>query len=490
MREEIHNLRDKFELLLKDGAVYAAVVRHEEVYLELRTSTTQEERIQTSKVISEYLLRVMSKIDIESLTRDEFDMLRKIVDEHYVFVKHLTREKGIEESVILHLRAQTLALKIGGKVPVDWLKKGSHRAFWLFIVRNYYHHDFFALRLQVPFDYEKGPSIPIYRKDLGVVWIPFNRILIEKDEKKQKFVFSYSEEVLFESDFGYVLGEDYTCFYNGIQRYNIYYATNWIPYDKRDPKEWGEKYILEVWTSSLRHYKDKPSLFYRTHAYMILLDKKGYVRSVGQDALIDIKDYKVLEVLATKPGYGKIATPDRYVLYPTNSRLFQRVSFELTKEQHDKLIELVEKDKKNPLHAMSVQKKNCVSYTMKVLKEILDFEIDGSISGIHIFFKAFLPDRFYRKFMKWFMPWFEKKSPLTKKMLHFFPPYYLAYLITMLGAAAISQNNYRGIKDYRLRDILFTPWKHNVDHPLPLHRALEKHADDNGFIQIKKDRFA
>ena len=489
MRDEIDCLVDKFSLLLQSGPVFIAVKRNKDIFLELRMTTTQEQRVETCKIISEYLLKVVSKIDIEGLQRKEFDVLRKIIDEHYLYVKKVTREKGIDESLVFKLRAQTLSLKLGGKVPEHWLSQEKNRAFFLFVVRNFLHHDFSALRLQVPFEYDKGPSLPIYRREFGLVWLPFNKMTVQKKEKNNKLVFTYLNEVIFETNLRYELGQDYSCFFNGIQKYNIYFAQDWIPYDKRDPNEWGKKYILEVWTSAMRHYKDKPSMFSRTHAYMILLDKEGYVRSVGQDALIDIKDYKVHEVLATKPGYGKIATPDKYVLYPTNSRQFWHVSIELTKEQHDKMIELVEKDKKNPHHFMSVQRKNCVSYTLKMLREVLGFEVDGSIHGMHIFFKAFLPNKYYRMFMKWFVPWYQRRSPRTQKMLYFFPPYYLLFALVVTCGAAISQNNYRGIKDYRLKDVLLFPWLHSVDHPLALHRVLEKHTSEDGFVHIKKDQF-
>lgn len=488
MRKVIEELSHTFETLLNSKHLFVARKTNDTIVLDLTLNQTQEDRLNTCAIVSEYLLDKIQSINIENLRREEFRIVQKIVDEHYVFVKGVTREKGVPEEKITHLRAQTLVLKLGAKIPIQWVKDERHKSFWQFIVRNYLHHDFFALRFQVPFDPVKGPSIPVYREGVGVVWIPFMELSIEEDHQKNRLIYSYQGRELFDSDFDYVLGSDFSCFYTGIQRYNIYYAEKWIPYDKRNPKEWGNKYFLEVWITSIAGAKDHPSMLYRTHAYMILLDKDGYLRSVGQDALIDIKDYKVLEVLSTKPGYGKIATPDRYVLYPTNARNFWSVAIEITKEQHDRIIKLVESDKKNPNHAMSVQKKNCVSYTLRILREILDFDIDASIGCVHIFFKNYMPDRWYRKFMNAFVPWFERRSLFTQKALHFFPPFYLAHLITLTAAWVISQNNYQGERDFNLLTALLTPWKHSVDHPLPLHRVLEKHADENGLILLKKDQ--
>ncbi len=484
----IENLTLKFSLLISGNEPFIAKKTRNSIELIVKKESSIEEKITTCELVSIYLIKAIQKMNLENLQRIEYRAIQQIIDEHYVFVKKVTRIKGLDEATIVKLRAQTLVLKLGGKIPVEWMINENNRPFWLFIVRNYFHQDFFALRLQLPFDYGEGPSIPIFRKGLGLVWTPFSRIMIEKDSDGKGFSFSYEGKPLFATNSSYQLGPNYCCFYNGIQKYNIYNDAKWLPHDKRNPKEWGQRYILEVWITRENVNNDRPSMFARTHAYMMLLDKDGYVRSVGQDALIDFKDYKVWEVLSRKPGYGKISTPDKFVLYPTNARKFWNVSIEISKKQHDEIIALVEKDKSNKNHSMSVMKKNCVSYTMKILREVLGFEVNGAFNGIHIFFKACLPDKWYRRFMKKFMPWYERQPSVVKKVIHFFPPFYLVFLFTAVCGRIITQNSFNGERDYDLLKVLAYPWVLEVDHPLSLHRELEKHADKEGFIQLSKEQ--
>ena len=473
--------------LSEEGVAFIVKEQDKEIKLVAQLVVSLEDELKNCELISNYLLSVIKKLNINELKFEEFHEVRRIVDEHYIYVKKVTRKEGVGEKQTLFLRAQTLSIKLGGKVPVEWLLKEENRAFWLFIIRNYLHHDLFALRLQVPFDYADGPFIPVKLDELGLVWIPFNRMTIEHDLKESKMRYEFEGKFLFDSNLSYVLGNEYSCFYDGIQRYNIYLNTSWIPHEKRNPEEWGNRNLLEVWTVSNKDPK-KPSMFTKTHAYIVLKDRQGYIRSVGQDALIDVKQYNLFEVLSRKSGYGKITTPDKYVFYPTNSRRFWHVKMEVSDQELAKVISIVEADKKNKAHSVSIMKKNCVSYTLKILREALDFDLDASMNGIHIFFKSLLPDHWYRKFMKRFIPWYERQSPTTQKLICFFPPFYIVSVATSIVAWMIAQNNYQGEKDYHLSDLILYPWRLQVDHPLALHRALERIADQKGVVDVKKAR--
>ncbi len=487
MRKTIAQLTKTFSLLSKEGVVFLAQEEGKGVELMQQLNVSLDDELNNCDIISRALITTLKKLNLDDLTFDEFHEVRRIIDEHYMYVKKVTRKEGVSDEQIMFLSAQTLSLKLGGKISIEWLLKEKNKPFWLFITRNYFQHNLFALRLQVPFDYMEGPFIPVKMDELGMVWIPFSRILIEQDDKNSKLTYKFEGKVLFESDLSYDLGSEYSCFYNGIQKYNIYLSTEWIPYEKRNPEEWGEKNLLEIWTTSRKDQK-KPSMFTRTHAYMVLKDRHGYVRSVGQDALIDVKQYQMLEVLSRKSGYGKIATPDKYVFFPTNARRFWHVKIEMSDAELAKVISIVQQDKQNKLHSMSVMKKNCVSYTLKILREALDCELDASLNGIHIFCKSLLPDSWYRKFMKRFIYWIEKQPSSLQKMIYFSPPFYLISVVTSILSRIVAQNSYLGERDYRLLDLILYPWRLQVDHPLALHRVLEKHADQNGFIDISKMR--
>ena len=336
------------------------------------------QHLKNCSLISKYLISTIEKLNIDELDVEEFAEINRIVDEHYVYVKTVTRMGGVSKDKVKKLRAETLVLKLGAKIPAKWMCANENSTFWLFIVRNYFQHDFFSLRLQLPFDYAQGPSIPVYHEGIGLVWVPFNRIKIQKNIKEGKFIYSIEGNELFDSDTSYVLGSEYCCFYNGVQKYNVHIDTKWLPYDKRNPIEWDKKYLCEIWVMSIREKNGSPSYFRKTHAYLKLLDRDGLIRAVGQDILIDVKNYKLLEVLSAKPGYGKITTPDKSVFYPMNSRKFWHATIEITKEEHDKIIAIVEDDKVNRNHTMSVMKRNCVSYVLKLLHKGLGLHVNAS----------------------------------------------------------------------------------------------------------------
>lgn len=483
MRHSVQQLVARFALL---GSRSSFVATGKGAKLQLKKQKIQnlDEKIATCEQVSAFLLATLRKWNIDSLTIEEFQEVQRIVDGHYVYVKKVTREKGIPHETIAFLRAQTLSLKLGGKIPIEWLLQEDHAFFRQFILRNHYQHAFFTLRLQLPFDYQKGPSIPVYRKLFGLTWIFFGEIEVISDEQKGCLTYLFRGEELFTSSTEYVLGEDYSCFYNGIQKYNIHRSEKWLPYDKRNPEEWENTYQLEVWTSCLKKQKDHPSMLRYTHAYVVLRDRNGYVRSVGQDVLIEAKGYKKTELFSHKPGYGKITTPDWYVWYPTNSRHFWHVVIKISKEQHDRIIAIVEKDKQDRQRKMSLTKNNCVSYTLKLLREGLGLEVNASIHGIHVVLKNVLPDKWYHKGVRRFFHWCAQQPTWVQRSLHFFPLYYLCYLIIATGVSMMQRNSYLKGRDHNLRELFLQPWSLQVDHPLALHRSLEAYADEKGEIHL------
>ena len=489
MRRNIRTFKDMFALLGKVGVTFVVKKDGEEVKLFESKQVDLKQHLLNCSRISRYLISRLETLDVDALDIDEYAVITRVVDELYLYVKTVTREKEVSPEVVQKLRAQTLILKLGSKIPLSWMRANANSNFWNFIVRNYLQHDFFSLRLQLPFDYANGPSIPVYQEDLGLVWVPFQRIKIEKDEAGEKLNYSLDEKLLFSTDTNHFLGIEYACFYNGLQKYNIFTNPNWLPYDKRDPKAWKEKYLCQIWIFSKHESKGRPSLFHRTHAYMKLLDKYGHVRAVGQDVLVEFANYKVRELLSRKPGYGKIATPDKSVFYPTNSRRFWHVEIEITEEEHNKIIEIVQEDKKNKNHSMSVLRKNCVSYVIKLLDQALGLKVNARLNGIHVFFKTLMPDKWYRAFMRKFDPWYNRQKPFVQKAVYFFPPFYVLSLIAGILVQMTQSNNFQNEKkDLPFFESIVYPWKVAADHPLSFHRNLEKLADEDGVIHLERDQ--
>ncbi len=405
-------------------------------------------------IILEYMLQHKTELFSKSLSLKEFDLVRNFLDNLYLYRKQVD-QKGEFENALLSLR-------LGGDVPAEWIK--ANKEFKKFIKSNYLHHRLFVLRLPLLFDEKRGAALPLQEED-HIEWVYWDEI------KKEGSDFYFEGRLIFKADERYRLIPEYTCLHRGICHYNVGIDPKWEPFQVADPTEWNHKYVLEVWTVSLPMLK--PPMFQRTHAYIVLKDSEGNIRSVGQDVLVDRANFRVTEILNRKPGFGKITTPDIYTFYPTNARRFWNISIEITKEEHDRIIAIVEKDKANKQHSMSVLKGNCVSYVLKILREGVGIQVDASMHSLHIMLKEFLPHSWYRALFKNFNRWYGKQSPVVKKALFFLPIVYIPSLLLGIVALFTRQNNYQEIRDFSFLDLIFRPWKLSCEHPLALHRKLE-----------------
>jgi hypothetical protein len=454
---------NKFDVLLQKLLRFMETKKNFKIYfseegdLEL-VSDKKGSGKENCKMLLNYLIKHKDKIFSETHTLKDFDNLRLLVDNVYLYRK-LVDKNGELEPLMLQLR-------LGGNIPHTWLKENFE--FRKFIKSNYLHHRFFALRIPLKFDAEKGAMLPFARAE-ETVWIAWNEI------KNEGFVFKKDDELLFETNKQYVLLNNYTVLHQGFTKYNVGIDPKWEPFMWADPREWGQKYVLEVWTVSLPEVK--PPMFQRTHAYIVLKDNEGRVRSVGQDVLVDRDNFRITEILNRKPGFGKITTPDIYTFYPLNARRFWHTSIEITKEEHDRVISIVEKDKANKEHSMSVLKGNCVSYVLKILRLGLGLEVNATMHGLHVMLKAWLPNSWYRAFFKKFDPWYSQRSDLAKKGLYFLPFVYIPYFLLGIAALFTRQNNYQEIRDFSFLDLIIRPWKLSCEHPLALHRKLDEVGD-------------
>lgn len=461
---ELKVLEKQFKILLEDGRHFVAKLEEDRLVMIPCRSVTKEQELDNCRAMSEYFFPRLRTIAWNQLSESDFHTFRQVIDDYYLYVKKVTTPTS-------ELRAWTLALKLGGKIPPTYLLQKESEAYREFILKNFLHHWFFALRLQVPYNAVDGPALPIKGKG----WVLWKEI--KQEQKKDKIQFWFGEELLFETQLSYAFTPDYICFYDGIQQYNMWTDPSFTPFDKRNPEEWGCKHVLEVWTLCQNEPRENPSMFIHTHAFFVIRDDKGFLRSAGQDVIYDIQQCKKTELLSHKPGYGKISTPDTYVAFPKNARQFWKASLEITKEEHDKIVEIVKRDKLNKNHSISIMKKNCTSYVLKILKEALGLELDVSMHGIHILTKSILPDEWYRKGVRKWESWYQQRSPRTKKLLFFFPLFYVPYLLLATVAALSNRNSYQDQTDFRFLDIVLRPWKLTFDHPLALHRQLEKYIN-------------
>ena len=450
---------NKFEILLKkllsvmDGGKPFKIIPTEGGDLDIIPMKGDFGR-ENCRLLIEYLIAAKDEIFSKKKSLVEFDVIRTLIDNCYLYRKQVDK-KGEFDLLLFSLR-------LGGKISVSWLKENP--IFRKFIKNNHLHHRFFALRVALLFDEKRGVALPV---QMGgeTEWVYWS------DIKETKFKFFHNDNIVFETDKQYRLIPLYTVLYLGICKYDVGIDPKWEPFQVADPVEWGNKYILEVWTVSLPMLK--PPMFQRTHAYIVLKDDKGNIRSVGQDVLVDRANYRITEILNRKSGFGKITTPDIYTFFPRNSRRFWNVSFEITEEEHNRIIALVEQDKLNKEHSMSVLKGNCVSYVLKILKIGVGLDIDASMHGLHIILKAFLPNSVYRSVFSRFHNWYAARSTLIKKICFFLPFIYIPSLLLGLTALFTRQNNYQEIRDFSALDLFFRPWKLSCEHPLALHRKLE-----------------
>lgn len=429
-----------------------------------------EVELENAYVLCLYLLELLHPIRFSEMEKGYSKVIQSIIEEVYLYVKRLAVQFELSRDDKEQLRALSIAMKIGGKVPAFYLLDEKNSRFRKFIENNYFHNYIFSFRMQLPFDSIEGPSIPIYMEGSGPVWVPFLQLICA--EAEEKLIFQLNGTTVFVTNLEMVLDPNYSFFYQGIRKYNVAESTTWEPYDFQDSREWGHRHIAEVWTLFSDSLENSPMMFRKTHAYLILKDDLGYVRSVGQDVIMTIKDYKVTELLSVKKGLGKILTPDTSVFYPKNSRYFEKTTFNLTKKQHDKMIQIVETDKRNEKHTISVMRGNCVSYVLKLLREAAHINLDASMHAFHVFSRSLMPPKLYHAFFKPFDKWYNKQSAIIQKAIFFFPPFYICHILFGLIAMGCKRKNFENRHEFYLKDIFFRPWTMSCDHPHQLVKIL------------------
>ncbi len=102
------------------------------------------------RILLEYLLKHKEELFSKQLSLKEFDIVRTLIDNCYLYRKQVDRQGEFENLAI--------SLRLGGNIPSEWLKE--HPTFRKFIKNNYLHHRLFVLRVVPPFCEKKRVALP------------------------------------------------------------------------------------------------------------------------------------------------------------------------------------------------------------------------------------------------------------------------------------------------------------------------------------------
>jgi hypothetical protein len=336
--------------------------------------------------------------------------------------------------------------------------------FQRFIQASGFHEAMLILTKRMHSDDKNGLYLPVFVDGIEK-WIPINLLSVQK--KDEFIAISFNKTILFELNEDYTLSQDYLIAYRGIQKCNVYTSQELEVYDVKDPKEWGSKYILEVSVVSQR--TQRPSMLYQNHAYLVLKDDRGNMRSVGQDILVYFKEPRYLQAFGYKRGDGLITSPDISVFASLHKMRISSVTVEVKKSEHDKILEIVKRDMRDLDRLASLLRSNCASYVARLLRLGAKIEVDPFMSAIHIFIKHFIPKKLYRGFKK-----ISSLPKWFKRLLFYTPPIYTLQVVIGLSSYIMSKRSLRGKRDFSLLDLFIRPYKVGADHPLKLIREMEK----------------
>lgn len=472
MIEEIQEVQKALHSYLETDLPFSLEMYQNQLIIHPELQNSLEDRIENAKLLSQFFCANLQKICLEHISEKDFEALWQSIDESFYYIEQVA--KGLSFDQEKEVFAHALCLKLGGKVPVQWLLEEENQDFWDFLLENHLHHQMFALRLHPFFQKEKGAYVPVQKQGV-LTWIAWKdlekRALYTDRQTMSGYGFFYQNQLLFQTRPSFRLERHYHCLCKGISQHDTFLDPLWEPYDYKDPALWGHEYMIEIWIVSMKG--SQPSMFRNTHAYFNLYSKQGEIRSAGQDILLDFQNFKMTEMLSCKDGSGKIATPDKYVFYPRAIRDFWKVRIRLTKEEHDAICKIVEKDKQEKKRSMSVLRGNCVSYVLKILQQGAGISINASMHGMHIFAKHCLPHKVYQCFFYTFYSWYTRRSKGVQRLLYFVPIFYVPYLFFGCLAYLTNFNGFLGKSDFSLKDVFLHPDKLSCDHPWQLRHKLD-----------------
>lgn len=369
--------------------------------------------------------------------------------------------------------AKAISAKLGGEIPFTLFLDPAFREFRQFIEVNALHHKMQTLKLAMPVDTEGAPLIAIFseeKKSYFIPWNSLNRVPIEEGGKIAYYSFRYFNIEAFRTDPHFKLTSDYVLTFRGITAYHLKQKEEIIPFDKKNPSEWGQKYVLEIWTLIADREGERPTLGIGDHCHIILKDKEGFMYSMGKfgsGAKLHFKDYFTLFA----KGKGRFISPDFISYYSEMTRNLKKTEIFLDEEQFCQIYRLLieHKKEKNPL--FSVLKNNCASYVANLLRSALKLNVKVEMFLLHYLLRAMLPKMVYTKLASFGRMCAKICPPSLKKAAYFVPIIYLP--IVFLGASIfIMSGASKKRADYAMENIFLRPWTVTIDHPLALRESL------------------
>ena len=398
------------------------------------------------------LLVSLKGLNYDALSEGEYLRLCRQVARYFRYAR---KRKGST----LYFKA--LSAKLGGEVSHHAFEQNDFRQF---IESNALMHKMQTLRMKLEAGEEGVPMIRIALpngESISLEWSSFQK----RPLKCGGYIFTYFDHEVFRTNEHYKLIDDYILTYRGITQYHPEKHQELIAFDKRNPKEWNGKFIVEIWTLLKDEKGEKPTLGIGDHCHILMKDPEGFVYSMGKFGTgeeLKLKDYMTL--FGAKKG--RYICPDFCSYICETSRNHKKTAIEVTKEQFEALFAKLSEDKKEVKPTFTILKKNCASYVQHTLKKVLDLNLDSELYLPHFALRALIPKRLYNGVLNLTKRLLNKCPKWLQRAFYFIPPLYISTLI----AGSIL----RCFKaDLTFKDILIKPWNLTIYSPIALRESLE-----------------
>jgi hypothetical protein len=441
--------------------------------------------------------RELNRGDLKQRPIGECETLQKAVELCSSLLKRMPKET--EERELRTLKDRVLSLKCGGMIPLKFFAdKANSGAFRQFIEANFLQNKLVSLHQKLHYFEGRGPGIPItpsnfQNRERPETILPWSYLEEHREEvidgdgrvTGYRYFEEESHTLLFETDANGALTSDYSFNYAGIIRCGVK-SPDFVAYDRRNPKEWGNQFIVEVWTGLSESNGQAAKNFLGDHSCLVLRDgRDGKIYSVGQFGVC--ADYQCVDyVTPLAHKTSGLESPDRYVFLPQNYYKFEKHKMRVSEEQFDRLLERVKTDKARPDEmSFSPVKYNCTSWVVKLMREELGFEVDSQMHLSGFLIRQLLPHSWQEPIFDFWENTIGQLPEGVQKALNFLPFVYIPYLVGALVAKVMSLGNRDGITDLPLIDIFFRPWEIYLDHPMMLRRSLAKMPKEpDGFVRL------
>jgi hypothetical protein len=460
-------------------------------------------KIRSLDLLLDATLGELQRVDLKQIDVAVADTLLKVVSSCGDYFKRIM-PLGIAPEDERDLKAKISAAKCGGRVSYEIFKNKALADFKKFLEANFIPNKLMTLRMQLRADPRDGhPLLPIAnmnRDSEGRLFQPpgedATRYVrwdaLEKQEVRDNagkltgYRFRHDGVTVFETNdklemnIGYQdVERGYSFNHRGILPYCVK-ATQALPYDQRNPAEWGNKYIVEVWTALADKKGEKIQLALGDHTFLKIRNgKTGEIYGAGEFGIK--RDYKPLDYL-TPLGHktSGLETPDRYTFLPQSMFHFRMVEMEVTKAEFEKLITRIEAEKADRTRTFSLVKQNCTSWSVKIVREELGVDLDAKMSILGFAIRQLCPISWQKPlFQAWdnsvgrLPEWAQKAMYLLHVIL--IVPYVLHVVISLI-VKGLAMKNDKHEADFPLLDIFFRPWNIYLDHPYALRQSSKKAA--------------